>query len=73
MGYEPIFSGGRVVGHVTSANYGYSVGKWIAYGYLPVECSAPGTRLEIEYFGERFGATVAREPQFDPKMTRLKA
>ena len=72
-GYEPIFSNGEVIGHVSSANYGYSVGKYIAYGYLPVEFAEPGTQLEVEYFNERFSIEVAREPLFDPAMKRLKS
>ena len=42
MGKEPVWAGGRVVGNVTSANYGYSVGRGIVYGYLPVDARRPG-------------------------------
>jgi 4-methylaminobutanoate oxidase (formaldehyde-forming) len=73
MGREPILDGGRLLGHVTSANYGYSVRLSIAYGYLPVEHGQPGTKIEIQFFGERHRATVTREPLFDPKGTRLRA
>jgi glycine cleavage system aminomethyltransferase T len=79
MGMEPIFlspsvSGdGSAAGHVTSANYGYSVGRYIAYGYLPATHATVGTKVEIEYFGERLPATVSDDPQFDPTMSRLKA
>ena len=61
------------MGYVTSANFGYSVGKFIAYGYLPVDCAAIGTQIEIEYFGQRLAATVADDPMFDAKMLRLKS
>ena len=37
MGKEQIWSGDRVVSYVTSASYGYTVGRGIVYGYLPVE------------------------------------
>jgi dimethylglycine oxidase len=72
MGKEPIRDGKRVLGYVTSANYGYSVQKSIAYGYLPIDCAAAGTKVAIEYFGRRHPATVTSEPLFDPKMTRLR-
>jgi glycine cleavage system aminomethyltransferase T/glycine/D-amino acid oxidase-like deaminating enzyme len=72
FGYEPIFSNGSCVGHVTSANYGYSIGKFMVYGYLPVEYATPGTTLEVEYLGQRWSAVVSEEPLWDPKMTRLK-
>jgi glycine cleavage system T protein len=82
MGKEPIFKSDQVpprdlvadgsIGYVTSANYGYSVGKSIAYGYLPIELAGVGTKVEIEYFGERLPATVVDEPVFDPKGLRMK-
>ena len=74
LGKEPICSGsdGSTLGFVTSANYGYSVGRFIAYGYLPKSHAAVGTQVAIEYFGERHGATVAEEPLYDPKNLRLK-
>jgi glycine cleavage system aminomethyltransferase T len=73
FGNEPIMIGDQCVGHVTSANFGYSIGKFIAYGYLSAEHAELGTRLEVEYGGHRFGATVAPDPPFDPEMTRMKA
>jgi dimethylglycine oxidase len=73
LGKEPILASGAPVGYVSSANYGYSIGAFIAYGYLPIAYAAPGTRLEVEFFGERYGATVSDEPLFDPKMARMKA
>src|SRR5712691_2338765 len=73
MGKEPILSGEDVVAHVTSAAYGYSVGRGIVYGYLPVELASQGTPVEVEYFGERHAATVAADPLVDPKGERLRA
>jgi glycine cleavage system aminomethyltransferase T/glycine/D-amino acid oxidase-like deaminating enzyme len=67
VGKEPILAGDNAVGWVTSANFGYTVGKSIAYGYLPLPLANVGTRLEIEYFGVRHGATVAAEPLYDRK------
>ncbi|HJZ45590.1 MAG TPA: FAD-dependent oxidoreductase [Roseiflexaceae bacterium] len=73
LGKEPIWADGQVVGYVSSATYGYSVGKSFAYGYLPIELASAGARVEIEYFGECYGATVAREPLFDPHGARLRS
>jgi glycine cleavage system aminomethyltransferase T len=73
LGKEPIRSGERVVGYATSAGYGYSVGRCIVYGYLPVELAVPGTPVEVEYFDERLPATVAEDPLWDPKGERLRA
>ena len=73
LGKEPILADGRVLGYVTSANYGYSVGKYIFYGYLPHEYATPGTKVEVQYFGRRYPATVTLEPLFDPRSERIKA
>ena len=72
LGKEPILDGEQAIGYVTSANYGYSIGKLIAYGYLPIAYAAPGTQVDVEYFGERYRATVSAEPLFDREMARLK-
>ena len=73
LGGEPILStSSERVGYVTSADHGYSVGKFVIYGYLPIECSEPGTRLQIQYFDRRSMATLTDEPLFDPHSIRLK-
>jgi len=73
MGKEPILLGDKVLGYVTSANYGYTVGKSIAYGYLPIGYAVEGQKVDIEFFGERFAATVSPEPLYDPDGARLRA
>ncbi|MFJ5206021.1 GcvT family protein [Streptomyces nigra] len=72
MGKEPVYDGNRVVGYVTSAAYGYTVGTGIAYAWLPAERAVPGTALDIGWFGRRVKAVVTEEPLFDPAMTRLR-
>ncbi|MDQ0261599.1 FAD-dependent oxidoreductase [Sinomonas atrocyanea] len=71
LGKEPVFYKDQAVGYVTSAAYGYSVRKPIAYSYLPAEVSV-GDSVEIEYFGRRILATVAQDPLYDPTMSRLR-
>jgi 4-methylaminobutanoate oxidase (formaldehyde-forming) len=73
LGNEPIRSQGKVVGWITSGGYGYSVGRSIAYGYLPAELAKAGTDLEVELFGEWLKARVEREPLWDPKGERIRA
>jgi glycine cleavage system aminomethyltransferase T/glycine/D-amino acid oxidase-like deaminating enzyme len=73
LGKEPVVHEGRVVSYVTSANYGFSIGRGIAYAYLPRELAVEGTAVDIEYLGERVAATVAADPLFDPKHKRLRS
>ena len=72
VGSEPVYHGGDPVGYVTSAGYGYSVGRSIAYAWLPPGLAGEGQEVEVEYFGGRHGATVAEEPLFDPAMKRMR-
>lgn len=71
LGKEPVFVDGVPAGYVTSAAYGYTIGKPIAYAWLP-EPADVGSGVEIEYFGRRVPATVAAEPLFDPAMDRIR-
>ncbi|MCI3901236.1 GcvT family protein [Streptomyces spectabilis] len=70
LGKEPVYVDGTAAGYVTSAAYGYTLGRCVAYAWLPpLPAGAPA---HIEYFGERLPATVADEPLFDPEMTRIR-
>lgn len=73
MGSEPVYSGHTPVGFVTSAAYGYSIGRGIAYAWLPPDLATGHTPLQIDYFGERLAATVTAEPLFDPTMARMRS
>ena len=72
MGKEPIMDGDDVLGYVTSANYGHSIGRGIVYGYLPMDYVEVGTGVDVLYFGERLPATVAKEPLYDPQGNKMK-
>jgi len=60
-------------GRVTTGGYGYTVGRSIAYAYLPPEHADPGTAAAVEIFGRWVEAEVAREPLFDPRGERIRA
>ena len=61
---RPVFEAGGddVLGYLHSAEYGYTVGRCVAYTYLPPEYAEPGTDVEILYEGDRYEATVREEP-----------
>jgi 4-methylaminobutanoate oxidase (formaldehyde-forming) len=63
---------GAVVGFTTSANFGHTVGKPVAYGYLPVEL-LDRTDFVIEVYGEPIRAIRHDKPVYDPTSSRLKA
>ena len=71
LGDEPVRVAGRIAGRVTSGGYGYTVGRSIAYAYLPVEVEI-GTEIEVDVFGQWVQGEVAREPLFDPSGERIR-
>ncbi len=73
LGNEPIFKGDKVIGWITSGGYGYSVGKSIAYGYLPLADAKIGNEFVVELFGERIKVKVENDPLYDPKGERIKS
>jgi glycine cleavage system aminomethyltransferase T len=72
LGYEPLIADGRAVGYVTSANFGYTVGKNIVYGYLPVALAEPGSRVSVRVFDREVGGEVTTEPLYDPRGERMR-
>jgi len=65
---------GQVVGETTSGAWGYRVGKSIALGMLRADLAVPGTRVEVEIFGERCRAVVQPDaPLWDADNTRIRA
>jgi 4-methylaminobutanoate oxidase (formaldehyde-forming) len=73
LGSEPVRSGtGEIVGRVTSGGFGYAIGASIAYAYVPAEHAEPGTRMEVDIFGEWVAAEVRAEPLYDPKGERVR-
>ena len=71
LGKEPVYVRGMYRGYVTSAAYGFTVGKCVAYAWLPAEVGV-GSAAEVEYFGKRLKATVREEPLVDPKMDKIR-
>ncbi|MFB6218486.1 MAG: aminomethyltransferase family protein, partial [Halobacteriaceae archaeon] len=70
LAHRPVLSGEDVLGYVHSAEYGYTVGRCVAYAYLPPEYAEPGTEVAVEYEGDRYAATVREEPLYDPDNER---
>ena len=61
---------------MTSAGSGPSVGKHLLMTYLPPEQAVVGTKLLVEYFGERYPVSVAvagATPLFDPDNARIRS
>lgn len=75
---EPILRDGKIIGQLTSGNYGHALGAAIGLGYVP--CVEPGesadamlsSRYQIEIAGEVFDAEASLKPLYDPKAERVR-
>jgi glycine cleavage system aminomethyltransferase T/glycine/D-amino acid oxidase-like deaminating enzyme len=73
LGNEPVRIGDEIAGRVTTGGYGYTVGRSIAYAYLPPERATPGTEVAVEIFGHWVAGEVSPEPLLDPEGERIRA
>ncbi|BCH16172.1 GcvT family protein [Mesorhizobium sp. L-2-11] len=73
---EAILRDGKIVGPITSGNYGHHLGAAIGLGYVPCqgesEADVLSSSYEIEIAGERFAAEVSLKPMYDPKAERVR-
>jgi dimethylglycine dehydrogenase len=72
IGDEPIWHDGKAVGWITSGGYAHWAGKSVALGYVPRDLADAEDGFEIEIIGERYPATIQRQPLFDPQGERMR-
>ena len=73
---EALIRDGKMVGYLTSGNYGHFLGAAIGLGYVPCEGESVAEVLassyEIEIAGKRHKAVASLKPMYDPKSERIK-
>ena len=69
-GGEAILHEGRVIETVTSGGFGHTIGKSIAYGFVPMEL-AKAKGFEIESFGVRHAARISERAPYDPERRKI--
>ncbi len=75
---EPVLRDGKIIGHLTSGNYGHHLGGAVGLGYIHCEDGVTpdfvnSGSFEIEVACERFPAEASLRPMYDPKSERMKA
>ncbi|SOC14816.1 GcvT family protein [Rhodobacter maris] len=75
---EPILRDGRIVGQLTSGNYGHALGTAIGLGYVPCRTDETAAELlgasySIDVAGRIFEAEASLAPLYDPKSSRPRA
>jgi len=77
-GDEPILRDGRVVGTVTSAAFGHTLGRAVAMGYVRDpggvdDAYVAGGRFELDVAGDRIPARAGLAAPYDPRALRVKS
>jgi dimethylglycine dehydrogenase len=65
-GYEPVWSGGRKVGFITSGDYGHTVGKSLAMALVDSDVAGEGSKLTTHIVGVECPARVIAASPYDP-------
>jgi len=76
-GRETIYRNGEIAGYLTSAGWGYTIGRSIGYGYVGATQGVSKSYVasgayELEVAMERMPCTVHLRPLYDPDMARVK-
>jgi len=73
---EAIVRDGKIVGTITSGNYGHHLGGAIGLGYVPSKGESAeqvlASNYEIEIAGVRVKAEASLRPMYDPKAERVR-
>lgn len=76
--HAPAYGGGslmdgeKVVGTITSGDWGYRVGKNLAYAFVDPVYSDIGTQIDLDLCGDRVKATVIADCQYDAGNMRMR-
>ncbi|KAE9630052.1 GcvT family protein [Parasedimentitalea maritima] len=69
-----IWKDGEIIGETTSGDWGYRVNASVALGTVRADLAVPGTKLEVEIYGQKCTAVVQEDqPLWDPANERLRA
>jgi glycine cleavage system T protein len=74
---EPIWRDGARVGHLTSGDFGHTIGAPLGMGYVAADGVVTPDwvregRYEIEIAGTRVPASVSLQPPYDPRNQRVR-
>ncbi len=75
--HEPIIRNGEIVGHLTSGNYGHTLGGSVGLGYVEVDEDVTkdylnSATIEIEVGGTRVPAEASLSAMYDPRAERMR-
>ncbi|MDO6592133.1 FAD-dependent oxidoreductase [Loktanella sp. D2R18] len=63
----------KVVGTITSGEWGYRVGMNLAYAFVDTALSEVGSTMQLDLLGDLVGAEVIEASPYDPSYARMRA
>ena len=72
-GYEPVWSGDKRVGFVTSGGYGHTVGKSLAMALVDSDLAEVGTDLSVHIVGIERDTTIITPSPYDAAGAVMRA
>lgn len=75
--YEPILRNGKIIGYLTSSNYGHTLGASVGLGYVResdgvTQDFLDSSVIEIDIGGKHIPATASLTALYDPPATRMR-
>jgi len=76
--HEPILMNGKLVGYLTSGNYGHTLGGSVGLGYVKLDEKIDKALIEsadwaIDIAGTQYPATASLGAQYDPRAERMRS
>jgi dimethylglycine dehydrogenase len=65
--------GDRVVGTVTSGDWGHRVGINLAYAFVDPDLATVGSTMKLDMCGDLVDATVIDPSPYDPSHARMRS
>nr|MDJ1017933.1 glycine cleavage T C-terminal barrel domain-containing protein [Paracoccaceae bacterium] len=72
-GGASLMTGDRVVGTVTSGDWGHRVGLNLAYAFVDADVADEGSAMELDLCGRRVASTVIAPSPYDPGFERMRS
>jgi len=67
-----LMTGARVVGTVTSGDWGHRVGMNLAYAFVDPALASEGSQMDLDLCGDRVAAEVIAPSPYDPDFSRIR-
>ncbi|MEN0041763.1 MAG: FAD-dependent oxidoreductase [Pseudomonadota bacterium] len=72
-GGTSVMAEAKIVGTITSGDWGYRVGKNLAYAFIDTNHCEVGTKLALDLLGDEIEATIIEACPYDPTHARMRS